>query len=262
MRIVIDMQSTQTESRFRGIGRYTLSFAQAIVRHRGEHEVFLALSGLFPDTIEPVRAAFDNLLPQENIRVWHAPGPVEEKNPMNDARREVAELMREEFLASLMPDVIHIGSLFEGYADNAVTSIGRFDRATPVSVSFYDLIPLLNPEHYLKPNPRYARYYQRKIEHLKMAATLLSISEFTRQEGMAHLYAPAIRIVNVATAIEPCFCPRQIDDATAAQLRQSERPLHPLYRRRRRTQEPAAPHSGLRRLASPAACGPPVAARR
>ena len=223
MRIVIDMQSTQTESRFRGIGRYTLSFAQAIVRNRGEHEVFLALSGLFPDTIEPVRAAFDNLLPQEDMRVWQAPGPVEEKNPMNDARREVAELMREEFLASLAPDVIHIGSLFEGYADNAVTSIGRFDRATPVSVSFYDLIPLLNPEHYLEPNPRYARYYQRKIEHLKKAATLLSISEFTRQEGMAHLCTPANRIVNVATAIEACFCPRQIDDTTAVQLRKKFR---------------------------------------
>jgi len=131
--------------------------------------------------------------------------------------------MREEFLASLAPDVIHIGSLFEGYADNAVTSIGRFDRATPVSVSFYDLIPLLNPEHYLEPNPRYARYYQRKIEHLKKAATLLSISEFTRQEGMAHLCTPANRIVNVATAIEACFCPRQIDDTTAVQLRKKFR---------------------------------------
>ena len=74
MRIVIDMQGAQTESRFRGIGRYTLSFAQAIVRNRGEHEVILALSGLFPDTIEPIRAAFDGLLPQENIRVWYAPG--------------------------------------------------------------------------------------------------------------------------------------------------------------------------------------------
>ena len=52
MRIVIDMQGVQTESRFRGIGRYTMSFAQAIVRNRGKHEVILALNGLFPDTVE------------------------------------------------------------------------------------------------------------------------------------------------------------------------------------------------------------------
>jgi len=227
MRIVIDMQGAQTESRFRGIGRYTLSFAQAIVRNRGEHEVILALSGLLPDTIEPIRAAFDGLLPQENIRVWHAPGPVQDEHPGNDARREVAELIREAFLASLVPDLIHISSLFEGYIDDAVTSIGRFDRNTPVSVSLYDLIPLLNPGHYLKPNPRFAQYYQRKVEHLKQAAVYLAISEFTRQEGLAHLDAPESRIVNVATAIERHFQPIRIDRDIAAQLRQKFSLTHP-----------------------------------
>ena len=81
MRIVIDMQGTQTESRFRGIGRYTMSFVQAVVRNRGEHEIILALSNLFPNTIEAIRTAFDGVLPQENIRVWHAPGPVREEDP-------------------------------------------------------------------------------------------------------------------------------------------------------------------------------------
>ena len=45
MRIVIDMQGAQTESRFRGIGRYALSFTKAVLRNRGEHEVILALNG-------------------------------------------------------------------------------------------------------------------------------------------------------------------------------------------------------------------------
>lgn len=220
MRIVIDMQGAQTESRYRGIGRYTLSFAQAIVRNRGEHDIFLALSGMFPSTIEPIRAAFDGLLPQQNIRVWHAPGPVQEASPGNDARREKAQLIREAFLAGLAPDIIHNSSLFEGYVDDAVISIGRFDQSTPVSVTLYDLIPLLNPEHYLQPNPVYAAYYQRKIEALKNAACLLAISEFTQQEGQRHLDAFAGSIVNVSTAIEPIFRPASIDAAAAAQLRQ------------------------------------------
>ena len=58
MHIVIDMQGAQASNRNRGIGRYTLSLSQAIARNRGEHEVILALSGLFPDTIEPIRAAY------------------------------------------------------------------------------------------------------------------------------------------------------------------------------------------------------------
>jgi hypothetical protein len=102
MRIVIDMQSAQTESRFRGIGRYTLPLAQAIVRNQGEHEIILSLSGLFPDTIEPIRAAFDDLLPQENIRVWHAPGPVRECEPGNKWRREVDRVV---MLAELKQDL-------------------------------------------------------------------------------------------------------------------------------------------------------------
>lgn len=227
MRIIIDMQGAQTESRYRGIGRYTLSFAQAVVRNRGEHEVILALSGLFPDTIEPIRAAFDGLLSQENIRIWHAPGRVREEQPGNEPRRKVAELIRESFISSLRPDVIHISSLFEGYVDDAVTSIGRFDKHTPVSVSLYDLIPLLNPDQYLKPNPRYEQYYQRKVGYLKQAASFLAISEFTRQEGLAHLGVPEVRVVNVSTAIEPRYRPLSIGDSIASQVRKKFDITHP-----------------------------------
>ena len=218
MRIVIDMQGVQTESRFRGIGRYTTAFAQGVVRNRGQHEVILALSGLFPDTIESIRADFDGLLPQENIRVWQAPGPVMDGTPGNEARRDVAESMREAFLASLQPDVIHITSLFQGYEDDAVTSIGRFDTHTPVSVSLYDLIPLLNPGHYLAPHPRYERFYHRKIAYLEQAASLLAISEFARQEGIEHLDVPDSRIVNVSTAIDTRFKPISIDADVARPL--------------------------------------------
>src|SRR5262245_19105485 len=219
MRIVIDMQGAQTESRFRGIGRYTMSFSQAIARQRGEHEIILALNGLFPDTVEPIRAAFGSLISQENIRVWYAPGPVGECEPGNKSRREVAEQIREAFLASLAPDVIHICSLFEGYIDDAVNSIGRFDDTALVSVTLYDLIPLLNPDHYLTPNPPYAEYYQRKLEYFKRAALYLAISEASRQEGLAHLGLPANRVVNTLIAIEAYFRPIRVDDASAALLR-------------------------------------------
>lgn len=212
MRIVIDMQGAQSESRFRGIGRYTMAFAQAVVRNRGAHEVTLALSGLFPDTIEPIRVAFEGLLPQENIRVWHAPGPVKECEPGNDSRRETAELLREAFLASLQPDVIHICSLFEGYVDDAVTSIGSFDTTTPVSVTLHDLIPLLNPSYYLTPHPHYKRHYQRKLEFLKRAHLWLAVSEASRQEGITALALSPEKVVNTLEAIDDRFKPLAIEE--------------------------------------------------
>lgn len=214
MRIVIDMQGAQTESRFRGIGRYTMSFTQAVVRNRGEHEIILALSGRFPDTIEAIRTAFNSLLPQENIRVWDAPGSLCAQHEENETRCQIAELVREAFLASLQPDVTHVSSLFEGYTDDAVVSIGNFARHAPVSASFYDLIPLINPEHYLQ-DPAYERYYRRKVDYLKHSANLLlAISEFARQEGLTHLDLPAEQVVNISTAIDSHFA--QIDLAPDA----------------------------------------------
>jgi O-antigen biosynthesis alpha-1,2-mannosyltransferase len=227
MRIVIDMQGAQTESRFRGIGRYTLSFVKAVVCNRGDHEVILALSGLFPDTIGTLRAAFDGILPSENIRVWHAPGPVKECEPGNDGRRQLAELIREAFLDSLQPDVVHITSLFEGYGDDAVTSIGRFDARAPVSTMLYDLIPLLNPNQYLRPNPRYAAYYRRKVKYLQQAHSLLAISAFARQEGAANLDVNADQIVNISTAIEPCFVPMTDDEIKKSTIREQLGLLRP-----------------------------------
>ena len=113
MRIVIDMQGAQsTGSRNRGIGRYTQSLAQAIAANRGSHEVFIALNGVFAESIGPIRAAFEGILPSENIRVWNIPGPASSVDVKHTWRRKTGELVREAFLASLRPDVVHVASLF------------------------------------------------------------------------------------------------------------------------------------------------------
>ena len=83
MRIVLDLQGAQSESRFRGVGRYSLALALAMARHAGRHEIWLALSGRFPDSIEPLRAAFADLVPPERIRVFELPGPVAELDLAN-----------------------------------------------------------------------------------------------------------------------------------------------------------------------------------
>lgn len=75
MRIVIDLQGAQTSSRLREIGRYSLSLARAIARNRKDHEVMIALNALFPETLAPIRAEFEGLLPGENILVWSIHGP-------------------------------------------------------------------------------------------------------------------------------------------------------------------------------------------
>ena len=207
MRLVIDMQGAQTESQFRGIGRYSLELSLAIARNRdNHHEIFLALNGLFPETIEPIRAAFDGIIPQENIRVWLAPGPVRENDPANQKRREIAERIREAFLESLQADAILVTSLFEGFGDDAVTSIGVLEGgSTPVAVILYDLIPLINPDVHFRNSSIHQVYYARKIDSIKRSSKLLAISESGRQEALQVLQFSTQRVMNISGACDASF---------------------------------------------------------
>jgi glycosyltransferase involved in cell wall biosynthesis len=205
MRIVIDMQGAQTSgSRARGIGRYTMSIVQAIVRSGQAHEIILALSGLFPETIESIRLTFQGLLPQENIRVWHAPNRVAYSDSVNQWRRKSSELIREAFLASLGPDVIYVTSLFEGYVDDAVTSIGLLSAEFPTAVTLFDLIPYIYPDPYLE-NPGVAAWYHEKIASLRRADLCLAISDSSRLEGIDQLGLPEQWVVNVSTDADTYF---------------------------------------------------------
>ena len=205
MRIVIDMQGAQTESRFRGIGRYTLAFAKAVVKNSQHHEVFLLLNGLFTETIEPIRTAFQGLLPQTQILVWEVPAPLDTANPQNQNSYDMAKRVRHAFIANLKPDVVHLTSLFEGYTDNAVAEIESFGPHVFNSVVVYDLIPYVNQRQYLNPNPRYALFYLDKIKQLQSADACLAISEFAAQEALQHLPALKGKVRTISTAIDAQF---------------------------------------------------------
>ncbi|MEK6420540.1 MAG: glycosyltransferase [Burkholderia gladioli] len=219
MRIVIDLQAAQTASRFRGIGRYSLGLAQAIVRNRGSHEVVIALNGAFVDTIEPIRASFEGLLPTEQIRVWDSPGPVRECDAENVWRREVAERIREAFLHQLEPDLVFISSHFEGFGDDAVSSIGKLPSDVPVAVTLYDLIPLLNQDTYLTPNAAFQQHYLRKIGQLQRADLCLAISESSASEGRSSLDLESDAIVNISSDCDEMFKPLDLTPTRESELR-------------------------------------------
>jgi glycosyltransferase involved in cell wall biosynthesis len=227
MRIVIDMQGAQSSgSRNRGIGRYALSLAKEMIRQRGEHEVILALNGLFPETIEPLRASFADLLSQDTIRVWEMAGPVSAVEPSNDGRRKAAENIREAFIASLKPEILLDTSIFEGLGDDAVTSIGVFTSRLPTAVILYDLIPLIHRGIYLQ-NPVVERWYLNKLDHLRRADLLLSISASSGKEAVDHLGLSSAKIVNISTACDKQFQALTIDEALIAQTHQTYSLLRP-----------------------------------
>jgi glycosyltransferase involved in cell wall biosynthesis len=190
MRIVIDMQGAQGEHRFDATGRAALALAHAIVRQSGPREVVLALNGLFPATINAIRALFDDVLPQEKIMIWYTPGPLAAQVAANAPRRALAESLREGFLASLEGDVILVMSLVEGYASDAVTSIGSLTIAPPVAVLVHDLRPLQHAM--LIPDPDRAEHFRSKIGSLANAACVLAMDAAGAADATALLGRDAI----------------------------------------------------------------------
>jgi hypothetical protein len=94
-----------------------------------------------------------------------------------------AELPSEK-LTDLRPDVVHLSTLFEGFVEDLVTSVGQLDSTLPTAVTL--LIPLLHPQTYLTRSAA-NRAYLRRAESLKRADLLLAISESSRQEAIAAL---------------------------------------------------------------------------
>ena len=104
MRLVFDIQSLQSASRLRGIGRYTDSLISALIAEHQEHEIILLVNGAFSDDHPRLVADFEALYPGTQCVVCSLPGPSSAHDPENRLREAVSELMREAFVAELEPD--------------------------------------------------------------------------------------------------------------------------------------------------------------
>lgn len=217
MRIVIDLQATQNDSSFRGVGRYCKSLAIEMTRqakNRG-HEILLLASDRFPEAIPGLRRDFAAVCDECQFRVFHvADGAVQGTVAENEDRLHAAEVAREDFIASLNPDFVHVSSLFEGSVDDAVVSVGRGSSRVPTGVTLYDIIPYVLSDIYITSG-QFRRYYDSKIRSLREADLLLSISEHSKRDAVEYLGIDACKIVNISAGIDAGFRPTEIGEPDA-----------------------------------------------
>ncbi len=188
MRIIIDMQGAQTPfSRNRGVGRYTIELVKAIALNSRGHEIILALNGAFPDTIEPIRAEFDEILSQDNIRVWQQFLNTAAIVTKNTWSRKAGEILREEFLNSLKGDIVFSTNLQEGFFDNSCTSVKMLPTNSLICSTLHDVIPLIYPNRYLC-DPVNRAWYMEKIDFVKNSDLVITVS-YASREGISQLLA-------------------------------------------------------------------------
>jgi len=219
MRVLIDLQSAQTENRFRDIGQYSLSLAQAMAQNSGGHEIWVALNGALPGEINNIYSALDGLIPEERIQRFNMPRKIGWMDAANAWRRNAAERMWEAFLDSVQPDFIYTSSLFEGAQDDAIASIGKFtDVHAATAATVHDIDLFLQSKKHVKAEWESA-WRMDKIESLRRSNILFSISEHVRQEILRTLDVNPDRVINISSAISPCVHPVMIGDADREMLR-------------------------------------------
>jgi glycosyltransferase involved in cell wall biosynthesis len=202
VRVVIDLQSCQNGSRHRGIGRYAMSIAKAMIRVGSVHEFLILLTDRFPNTIESIRKELEGYVPQDKILVCSLFEGTTAADPNNAWRNHAAETLRSAFIARLEPDMVFIPSLFEGFWDDTVVSV---DPAPyPTAVTLHDLIPLEEPERYIPARNDQDAYF-RRLRDAKRADLLIAISSFVAEEARQRMAADPDRVVVAYNGIDERF---------------------------------------------------------
>lgn len=127
MRIVVDFQGLSEAWRDSPNERREMDLLCAIAKSGAEHEILLIFDASKRQLIRDVRELIWGVIPDDVLRIWHAPGPVAWNVAANAVRRRRAELVREAFLSSLEPDIVLVTGLFLGYRDDSVTSLSRME---------------------------------------------------------------------------------------------------------------------------------------
>lgn len=221
MRLMLDLQGVQGAARHAGLGRYSLELARALVRGRGPHEVQILLNMRLGESAARLAAEFAPLLGPTGILRWTAPEGCAAGHLPQAPLRRLAEHIRAEVITAAAPDLLHLGSVFEGLRHDVVTTWPAELERPRIAATVHDLIPMTLRETYLDGHWREAGlvpWYARCLDELAACAPLLANSEATRAEVLRHLSLPPDRVVVVGGGVSPGFAPPPPDPAAREAL--------------------------------------------
>ncbi len=207
MRVILDFQACQSDSRYRGIGRGSRSLMLEMANNlmlRG-HDVVCLLSEAFQDGLAALKEDIIKHAPGVSLASFGFPTPCAAAWSENSWRQMAARILREHAIACLEPDFVHVPALLaDGWGDDAVGSIGVLGVHIPTSLTQHDLIPLVMADMYM-PAGGFRDYYLAKLDDVKQADLFLAISEYSRQEAVTWLNVRPEDVINISSAADSIF---------------------------------------------------------
>jgi glycosyltransferase involved in cell wall biosynthesis len=207
MKFLLDLQTLQSESRSRGIGRYCGGLAQALLTGPdGGNALTLLNSAIYNgETFDEVKQFISRCGAADRLHVLHGLERIQGRLSAKVSRLRAAETLYDAFVNSLGADIVHIASPFEGYSDETVVGWTELSWSGPLrAATVFDLIPFEESEVELA-DPTRSFWYRRRYAGLAKADVYLAISEHTRQVTMNLLNVPGDRVVNILADADAKF---------------------------------------------------------
>ena len=202
--ILIDLQACQTESRYRGLGRYASALAKAVAAQADGDEIHILLNSAFPQTLANIRRQFFGIVQPENIHVVELLEQCEDRSAHLRWRHQASALLREAYIDMFAPDVVFCPSFFEGYIDAAVVTVGRFS-SVPVVTTVHDFIPMIYSKEYFRDNPDFERHYMSKLREIRNSKRIITISECSSNDVLNFLNVSPDIVQNASEASDAQF---------------------------------------------------------
>ncbi|MFA0049345.1 glycosyltransferase [Vibrio sp. 10N.261.51.F11] len=203
MKILIDLQAQQTQSRYRGIGRYSLELTKSILQLGTNHEFIVLFNSSNCEELDDVVSTLRDCDCNVDIKYFDTLKNISELVPEHQGEILVSELIRDNFIESLKPEYILVTSLIEGTHGDFIASVSGRTKI-PTGIVGYDLIPLTDKDNYLGTEQAQS-WYNRKCESIFRSDHIFTISESVSEEFGKLLDINEEKLVNISSAVDDRF---------------------------------------------------------
>lgn len=218
MNLLMDLQGAQSQSRHRGIGRYTLALTHAFLQRTVyKHNVQLLFNARFSEATDMLVASLGEYASPEHRLVLEVPSGIRAQPGGNVWLRQASARVMRYAIDGTDADIVWHSSVLEGYNDDAVLPDAPCAHAASVA-TLYDLIPLHDQSAYLG-HPRTRQWYEQGLERLRQCDMLFAISEWVRQDAIQRLHLSPKRVINIGAAVDSRFAPPDLDSIASEAFR-------------------------------------------
>ena len=206
MKLLVDLFTCQTASRFQDIGRFALSLTREMAIQRQNNQMYALADVLYPEPFEELRQEFIRLLPAGFFLPYHHEPLRVDSGLEIEPYVQIATTLVQQAYQVISPDVVLTLNPFEGWGEKGVVPppIDQNPSYHQVAI-LHDRMPLVSHEQNLDHNPEYRKWYLAKLNLLSRYNRLLTTSESTRQNAIEQLGIEPERVVNITGVLDSPF---------------------------------------------------------